>query len=111
MQASFWVKIQVQKKYGGWIKRSVACFATKPGTKKDEVAIKVSIDIPDAYFETPELSANIVIPADSVNKPVITPSVQHNIVEELKKQLGMNVHLCAMDDTPEPETKTKGKKK
>lgn len=110
MQASFWTKIKVKKLYNSWTSSTISALKNKPDVKKDEVAVKITIEIPDSYFETPELAAKIVVPADAVNKPIITPTVQHNISEELKKQLGMSVHVTVPDDTPEPVT-TKTRKK
>lgn len=110
MEASFWAKISVKKNYSSWSSRGVTATRSKPTVKSNEVAVKVTIDIPDAYFEVPELSARIVVPANAVNQKVITPSVEHNLSELISKQLGMNVHISATpEETPETK-KPKGKK-
>jgi hypothetical protein len=111
MQASFWVKIATQKsRYGmrQWEQNGVpSCSKAKPTTKADEVAVKLTVEIPDSYFEVPELSAKIIVPESMVNNPAITPQVGHNLSKLIEKQLGLKVHLSVGDDEPEPLTKGK----
>ena len=101
MEATFWAKLSVSKTRHGWVNNGITATKGKPATKADEVAIRVSIVIPDAYFETPELSARIEIPADQVGKTVITPSITQNIGEVIASQLGVKVHLSS--EIPEGE--------
>ena len=93
MKAEFWVKIEAKKQYKSWNFGSVECRKSKPSTSANEVAVKMVIEIPDAYFETPELQARIVVPDDCVNRPIITPQIQTNISEMLREQLGVQVHM------------------
>lgn len=102
MEASFWVKLEANKKYNRWQSGTVEVRKSKPATRANEVAVKITLDIPDAYFETPELSARITVPESSVNKPVITPDVQDNIGELISQQLGFKVHISA-ENTMESE--------
>ncbi len=99
MISEFYVRLEAQKKGQFWYPGGVTAFKNRPPTNKNSVAVKLAIEIPDVYFETPELSARIVMPADAVNKPVITPEVQHNLAEELTRQLGMTVRV----ELPESE--------
>lgn len=101
MLAEFWVKIEATKKYRSWCCGPVKVSKSKPATKANEVAVKIAIDIPDAYFETPELSAKITVPEDSVNKPVITPQVESNIAKLISEQLGVQVHVSAVEKEEE----------
>lgn len=99
MKAEFWVKIEAKKQSKWWRFGSVECRKSKPATSANEVAVKMIIEIPDAYFETPELQARIMVPEDCVNRPVITPEIQTNISEMLREQLGVQVHID-ITDTP-----------
>lgn len=109
MQATFWVAITAEKRYGSWNQKKTELRKAKP-TKQgpNTAAVKITVEIPDAYFETPELSAKIVVPADAVNRPVITPTVEHNIGAAISKQLGMKVHVSSEPELPTP---IKGKSK
>lgn len=97
MLSEFWVKIQAKPGYskGTWQPGSVGVTKAKPGTAKNEVAVKVSVDIPDAYFNTPELSVNIIVPKEAVNRPIITPDVEDNLAASISEQLGFRVHVTA----------------
>lgn len=95
MLSTFWVKIAAKKRYRSWEPGTVEVRKLKPATKANEVAVKISVEIPDAYFETPELSAKITVPEEAVNKPVITPEVQDNLAVLISEQLGMKVHVSA----------------
>lgn len=102
MQAKFYLVINAKKSTYGihprpWVESGVKVRKEKPSTKPNEVAIKVSVTIPDAYFEVPELSATIEVPDDAVNKPIITPEVSHNISEAISKQLGVQVHVSEIE--------------
>ena len=93
METSLWLKLDVVKKRNYFACNGVTATRGKPAVNKNQVAMRINIDIPDSYFETPELAASIIIPADQVNKPIITPAIQNNIAEELTKQLGVTVRL------------------
>lgn len=96
MLAEFWIKLEGKKnRYRTWDCGNIETRKSKPTTKANEIAIKLSVEIPDSYFETPDFSAKITVPADSVNKPVITPIVQDNIGKLLSEQLGFKVHISS----------------
>ena len=100
MKSEFWVKIEAKPGYikGTWRAGSVSTTKAKPGTKKNEVAVKVSVDIPDAYFNTPELSVNVKVPEEMVNRPIITPEVEDNIAQSIVDQLGFKVNVSTVAD-------------
>ena len=98
MKTSMWIKISARRcRYGGTPKPWEACGAevrkSKPATGPNEIALKLEVEIPDAYFEVPEFSATISVPDSAMDKPVIAASVQDNIAKALSKQLGVKVHV------------------
>jgi len=99
MKTDFWVKISAKRTNYGipkqWAANGFDIRKNKPATGPNEVAIKMSVEIPDAYFETPELSAKITVPEDAIKSPIISADVQSNIAAVLSEQLGMKVHISA----------------
>jgi len=65
----------------------------KPNTKRNEVAIRLEIELPDTLFERPQLEAQIKVPDSELGKPVVTSEVQDNLAEVLSKQMGMEVRV------------------
>jgi hypothetical protein len=53
MNIDAWSKIGA-KNYGSfWRMKGVQAFSSKPATKGNEIAVKVTLDMPDAVFEEP----------------------------------------------------------
>ena len=110
MKAEFWVLIGAKKPWKHWIQKSISVRKSKPSkTLRDEVAIKMCVEIPDAIFERPALEAKITVSADNLAGPVITADVCDNIAEVLSEQLGLNMHVSsetigdqALQQTGEP---------
>ena len=98
MEANFWIKVNAVKGYGGWRRGSITSSIAKPSTKANEVAIKITLAIPDALFEKPQLTARIEIPNDAVTQPELCADVQDNIAEVLSEQLGINVSVTIPED-------------
>ncbi len=97
MIANIWIKIEAKKQYRQWYQGRTSVFKKKPDTNKNEVAIALSIEIPDAFFETPQLKATISIPEDSVTPVHIDVDVTDNIANILSQQLGITVHVSSED--------------
>ena len=65
----------------------------KPACARDEVAIKLSLDIPDSLFIQPTLEASITVPGPA--GPVITAEVQERISEIVQQQTGLTLRIDA----------------
>jgi hypothetical protein len=63
-----------------------------------EVAIKVTVNVPDALFERPQLQARIVVPDSAVSKPVIDATVLDNIQQVLNQQLGLDIRVSLVEN-------------
>lgn len=64
-----------------------------PALDSNEIAVKVTLDIPDAIFDKPALEAKITIPEEAVSKPVISAEVIDNVQEIIKQNTGFEVKL------------------
>lgn len=83
---------------GRWQAKPATRMTTKlPTLAANEIAIKLEIDIPDTLFTRPSLEAKVTVPKDQVNRPVIDAVVQDNIVQEVQKQLGVEMTLRVVE--------------
>ena len=71
---------------------------TKPHTAKDEIAVKLDIEIPDALYFRPTLEAKISVADNASYGAVISTEVTDNIAEIIKQQTGFTVHISAATD-------------
>jgi hypothetical protein len=70
-----------------------------PALQAGEVAMAVTVRVPDAMFKRPALKATIEIPADSVSAPVIDAQVVDNIRVELARTLGVDLRVEVVEPT------------
>lgn len=66
-----------------------------PRLAGNEIAVKLSLDIPDGLFLKPTLEASVSIPDSAALGTVITAEVQDNIAQIIKEQTGFNVCVSA----------------
>ena len=71
---------------------------TTPALESHEIAVKISLDIPEELFTKPQLEATIKVPEDSINSPVIEAGVIDNIKEIVSKQLGIDLNIGVVED-------------
>lgn len=98
MKADFYLVIK-GKKRGTWVEMSgVRVTRRKPGSVAgDEVAMAMSINIPDSLFIKPVLQASISIP-DMPSGLEITTEVTDNIAAIIKEQTGITLNISPLDD-------------
>lgn len=97
MNTSVWIRINGKKMYGKWGSGLVQAFKSKPATSATQLAIRVDLEIPDSFFELPELKATIKVP-ESTGRDTIYAEVKKSISDTLTKQMGIKVHLTT-DET------------
>lgn len=68
-----------------------------PALDSHEVAVLVTLEIPDALFQKPQLQASITVPADAVSAPVIEATVMDNIREIASQELGVDLQISMID--------------
>lgn len=96
MRAAYWIKIRGSKSYGSFKSTSPSISVNKPNVGKGEIAMKVTLEIPDDYFELPELQATIALPARGVGN-IITADVQNNIADLIERDMGIKLHISHDD--------------
>ena len=88
----------VKPKYGPYRESrrepgSVRITKKRPNTRSDELAVRLTVDIPDTLFIRPTLEARISVPGDSCNGPVINTDIADNVAQVIRDQLGVNVSV------------------
>ena len=68
-----------------------------PSMESHEVAIQLTIDVPDELFVKPQLSAQITVPKDAISPPVIDAEVVDNIQAVVSKELGVNLEIAVIE--------------
>lgn len=69
-----------------------------PALDRNEIAVKVSLEIPDAIFNRPALTATIKVPEDAVGKPEIEAEVIDNVQDLIKQNTGFDVKLEVVNE-------------
>ena len=72
---------------------------TKPDTASNEIAVKLTLDIPNSLFVKPTLNFTMTIPEDAVTIPTLEAEAQQNLVDLMTEQLGQRVHLSVSADS------------
>lgn len=68
----------------------------KPALGVNEVAVKMSVDLPETLFSKPTLNFKLAVPAPE-NEVVIDAEAQTRIADVLAEQLGVKVVVSAGD--------------
>ena len=77
---------------------------TKPATKKDEVAIKVHLSLPEALFDEPQFQASIEVNDSQCTSPTVDAAVLNNIEELVREQTGICLTITdSREQEDEPE--------
>ena len=97
MKAEFWVVLTAKKsKYGPepkeWESDGVPTVRmNKPATRADQVAVKIVAEVPDTYFEKPQLQATIRIPEGGKARQEIVAEMQAHAAQDLRERFGIEV--------------------
>lgn len=65
---------------------------TKGNTASDEIVIAVNLDVPEALFNKPQLTASITIPQDVVPEEIKAETID-NIKETLRQSLDLKINF------------------
>ena len=103
METIVWLKVSA-KKWGSYSPAyragSVQAFKSKPTTNGNEVAIRLSLSIPDSVFSEPVFEAKVTLP-DSKKEVPITAEIQQNVQKVLSDKMGFRVKVSVADPTLE----------
>jgi len=99
MKAEFWVLVTAkQARYGSdprpW-ERSGAPQASvsKPTARANQVAVKIEMEVPDSFFEQPQISAKIKIPDGAGSRTGIVAEMKKSAAAHLKKEFGVTIQF------------------
>lgn len=96
MKTDFWLTIKSKKSRYGTAKFECAgtprANKTKPATGPDEISIKLNLEIPDSFFEQPQLTVSLKVPEPS-GAATVTAKMQNGIANLISKELGVKVHI------------------
>lgn len=70
-----------------------------PTLNRNEIALKLRIEVPVALFLKPSIEASISIPNDQVSRTVITPEIQDNIREIVRQGTGLDFNISVINPT------------
>lgn len=76
-----------------WRQSIYACWQDQAGTGADEVAIKCDLQVPEALFERPALSARIAVPDEAVPSTEINMELASNIQDLVQQHLGLTLQV------------------
>lgn len=79
-------------------KPTVRITRNRPDCDASEVAVRISLLLPDALFKRPSLQATIKVD-DDVAPVLVDADVADNIARVVKEQMGIHLHVTA----PEPQ--------
>lgn len=72
-----------------------------PTLKGNEVALRLQIEIPDAFFQRPILDAKFQIPKDAVPTVTISPEMIGDIEKLVKEKVGLDIHIGLVEHPEE----------
>jgi len=75
----------------------------KPNLKWDEVAVLLSIEIPDMFFSRPCLEATIIVDESKVSPRRISPELIINTKEFIEQQAGVKIDFRVLQIEEELE--------
>lgn len=103
MKTSRYLVVKGRKSYlDRWECQQVRITTGKPRLGPNEHAIKIDLDLPDVLFERPQLVASIVVPVDSVSKPIIEAETIDTIQEVLESIVGVDLTITLVEpDQPQ----------
>lgn len=74
-------------------KASAKLSVNKPAVSRNEIALKISVDLPASLFVRPQLEAKITVPDHAVTPLEIGMEVTDNIAALIQRQTGFDVKL------------------
>lgn len=75
----------------------------KPRMNVNEVAILLTLDIPQALFDRPRLEAKLKIPKEAVPSSVIATDVIDNVEKLIKQKTGLDLKISVSEPPAEEE--------
>jgi len=77
----------------------------EPRLERNEISLRLSLEIPNALFERPRLEATMKIPTEAIPKIKITPTVSDNVEKLIRQSTGLNMHVTVIEHEAEEKNK------
>ncbi len=77
---------------------SVRTTKKRPALELDEISIALNLELPDALFTRPQLSADIKIPDEAAATEIISTEVVEDVREAVKQATGMELNITVVDE-------------
>lgn len=81
---------------GMW-KTSAKVSLGKPALGKDEIAVKVYVELPASLFQRPQLEARIAVPDHAVTPLEVDMETRDNIADLIAQNTGFDVRLVPVE--------------
>lgn len=88
LNAEVWLVVSQGSRWG---KLNVRLALKSPSLKPGEVPIKMSVDLPEALFKTPQLTAKIVVPDTILTETFV--QVEDKLAQLANEHLGLTIHF------------------
>jgi hypothetical protein len=99
IKGEFYLTLSIRPTYRGGPERlnTPKTSKNKPSLGRDEIVMKLCLEVPSSLFSKPSLEAKICVPADQVSRKVITPEIQDNIKEAVKQSTGLDLNIKILE--------------
>ena len=71
-----------------------------PNLNRNEICMKLNIDVPVSLFLKPSLEASITVPPDCISPVIITPEIQDNIKDIIKQNTDLDLNITVVGQEP-----------
>lgn len=93
MEVAFWIKVGAKPWGAQYFKAGpVKASRSKPALRGNEVAFRITLEIPDSVFRDPVFHAKLIIPEVKTELPNMA-EVAKQVGEELGKRTGFRVQV------------------
>lgn len=97
-----WLAVSVNRRgyevqYSHQWKASASLSVNEPRVGRDEIAVKIAVELPASLFERPQLQANITVPESQIQPLTIDLQTSSNIEDVIRQNLGFDVHLVPLN--------------
>lgn len=79
---------------------------SKPKLNWDEIACRISLDIPDVLFERPQLEATLKVDEEKIQAEKIFPDLIINTKELIEQQTGAKIDFKVIEYVREGESES-----
>lgn len=89
-----------KSRYGG-LTPKLRLVQKVPTLKGNEFSLRLQLDIPDAIFKRPQLSAELTVPDTAVSSININPDVTKKIESIIKETTGLTMNVSVIEHEEE----------